>query len=128
MIEMWPGQGTVLSNSTHLNLLPLSVTLIFELTAWFLCATCRLIMENICDKFLGNPMMQAGQDSDRWPHAHTYTEAPLWVSGLDKNYEKGRNSIKNSNYSFSLCIFSNPHPILPFPTNKKSAADDFDIV
>ena len=34
MVKMWPGQGTVLSNSTHFDLWPLSVTLAFQVQAW----------------------------------------------------------------------------------------------
>ena len=36
---------------------PLRVTLTFEVQAWFLSATCHLIMVNMCVKLLGNPMM-----------------------------------------------------------------------
>ena len=48
---MWAEQGTVLSNITHFDLL--SVTLTFEVQALVLSATLRIIMGNVCAKFLG---------------------------------------------------------------------------
>ena len=59
MVEMWVEQGTVQSYQTVLILTfdLSSVNLTFEVQAWVLCATRRLIMVNICAKFLSNPTM-----------------------------------------------------------------------
>ena len=58
----WGPDKVVLSNSTHFDLL--IVTLTFEVQALVLRATCCLIIVNVCAKFHGNPIMH-GLDAGR---------------------------------------------------------------
>ena len=65
MVKMRAGQGTVLSNSTHVDLWFLSGSLTFEVQVWGV--TRRLIMVNVCAKFHGNPMIDMTKQYSFWP-------------------------------------------------------------